>query len=121
MNKVIYWAAPLFNEIELARNKECVGKLRENGYIVYLPQEAGLCSNGLDPIKAYEQDIEALKACDVVIACALGTRYDPGTMFEVGYASCLGKKVIIYGSVSNAMFSRLPQTGSLDEIITKIL
>lgn len=41
--KKIYFAAPLFNEMELKRNKEITKKLRSWGYDVYLPQEsAGL-------------------------------------------------------------------------------
>lgn len=41
--KKIYFAAPLFNEIELKRNKEYTDILRNWGYEVYLPQEsAGL-------------------------------------------------------------------------------
>lgn len=42
MNK-IYFAAPLFNEMELERNRKYTDILRKWGYEVYLPQEsAGL-------------------------------------------------------------------------------
>ena len=41
--KKIYFAAPLFNEMELKRNKEYTNILRDWGYEIYLPQEsAGL-------------------------------------------------------------------------------
>ena len=41
--KKIYFAAPLFNEMELKRNEEYTNLLEQWGYEVYLPQrEAGL-------------------------------------------------------------------------------
>lgn len=41
--KKIYFAAPLFNEMELERNKKYTDIFRSWGYDVYLPQEsAGL-------------------------------------------------------------------------------
>ena len=42
--KKIYFAAPLFNEMELKRNEEYTNLLEQWGYEVYLPQrEAGQC------------------------------------------------------------------------------
>ena len=41
--KKIYFAAPLFNEMELKRNEEYTNLFEQWGYEVYLPQrEAGL-------------------------------------------------------------------------------
>ena len=49
--KKIYFAAPLFNEMELKRNLEYTEKLEKEGYIVYLPQrEAGLSARILKKI-----------------------------------------------------------------------
>ena len=74
--KKIYFAAPLFNEMELKRNLEYTEKLEKEGYIVYLPQrEAGLSArilkNNLD-----------------------GRVPDEGACVELGIAYALNKKCI---------------------------
>ena len=72
--KKIYFAAPLFNEMELKRNKEITKKLRSWGY-----------------------DIEGIKKCDILIFFLDGRVPDEGACVELGMAYawnkiCLGYK-----------------------------
>ena len=95
--KKIYFAAPLFNEMELKRNKEITKKLRSWGYDVYLPQEsAGLSAKiiaaGGDIYevsrKIFQSDIEGIKKCDILIFFLDGRVPDEGACVELGMA-CL--------------------------------
>ena len=104
--KKIYFAAPLFNEMELKRNKEITKKLRSWGYDVYLPQEnAGLSAKiiaaGGDIYgvsrKIFQSDIEGIKKCDILIFFLDGRVPDEGACVELGMAYawnkiCLGYK-----------------------------
>lgn len=92
----IFLAAPLFNQSERDFNEKVAKKLRENGFDVWMAQEAPFIKEGtLDEKKAiYEGDISALKTSDVVVAILDGKEVDSGVAFEFGYAKCLGKKII---------------------------
>lgn len=73
----IYFAAPLFNEMELKRNEEYTKLLEKLGYNVYLPQrEAGLSAQILknqsnDKMetnkKIFNTDLEGIKNCDILL------------------------------------------------------
>ena len=71
----IYYAAPLFNDMELKRNSEMKKWLQNKGYDVYLPQdESGLSyemmneNNKLEiNKKIFEGDVECIKNSDVLI------------------------------------------------------
>ena len=71
----IYYAAPLFNDMELKRNSEMKKWLESKGYEVYLPQdESGLAydmindSNKLETNKKiFEGDVECIKKSDLLI------------------------------------------------------
>jgi nucleoside 2-deoxyribosyltransferase len=94
----LYWAAPLFNDVERSYNKEKVDFLREKGFEVFLPQEHGILAP--QPTYqicrcTYDEDIHAIEGCNILIASFMGESLDPGTVFEVGYARALGKNVII--------------------------
>ena len=73
--KRIYFAAPLFNEMELKRNEEYTILLEKWGYEVYLPQrEAGLSAQILkdeskDKLeinkRIFNTDLNGIKNCDI--------------------------------------------------------
>lgn len=104
--KKIYFAAPLFNEMELKRNEEMTSLLRSWGYEVYLPQEsAGLSAKiiaaGGDTYtiskKIFETDLNGIKNCDILIFFLDGRVPDEGACVELGMAYawnkiCLGYK-----------------------------
>lgn len=104
--KKIYFAAPLFNEMELKRNEEYTKLLEKWGYNVYLPQrEAGLSaqilkneSNDKMEInkKIFNTDLEGIKNCDILLFFLDGRVPDEGACVELGIAFALGKKCIGY-------------------------
>lgn len=104
MNK-IYFAAPLFNEMELERNRKYTDILRKWGYEVYLPQEsaglsAQIIANGEDKYEVskriFETDLEGIKWCDILVFFLDGRVPDEGACVELGIAYAWGKKYIGY-------------------------
>ena len=104
--KKIYFAAPLFNEMEIKRNEEYTNILETLGYSVYLPQrEAGLSAQILKDTKLdknkinkeiFNKDLKGIKECDVLIFFLDGRVPDEGACVELGIAYALGKKCIGY-------------------------
>ena len=92
----IFLAAPLFNEAERAFNAQTAMTLRENGFEVWLAQEAPFLHHGNHREKKmiYEGDILALKTSDVVVAVLDGAEVDAGVAYEMGYAKALGKPLV---------------------------
>jgi len=106
MMKKIYFAAPLFNEMELRRNEEYTELLEQWGYEVYLPQrEAGLSARILKDAscdkletnrRIFQTDLEGIKNCDILLFFLDGRVPDEGACVELGIAYALGKKCIGY-------------------------
>ena len=92
----VFLAAPLFSEAEREFNSKIARRLRENGFEVWLAQEAPFIQQGSHKEKKmiYEGDILALKTCDVVLAVLDGLEVDAGVAYEMGYAKALGKPII---------------------------
>lgn len=103
--KKIYFAAPLFNEMKLERNKKYTEIFRTWGYEVYLPQEsaglsAQIIANGGDKYdvskKIFKKDLEGIKGCDILVFFLDGRVPDEGACVELGIAYALNKKCIGY-------------------------
>ncbi len=103
---LIYFAAPLFSEAELAYNLVLTGIL-EDHVDVYLPQRDGgklvdLVAKGVDAVAAYqsifERDVQALKESDVLFLLMDGRTIDEGAAFELGYAVALNKRCVGFQS-----------------------
>lgn len=101
----LYFAAPLFDEMERRRNLEECTKLEEAGFTVYLPQrdagEVAVATAGkseeverLIRKQVFQNDIKGIRNAHVVIAYLDGRVPDEGTVFECGYAYALMKPVI---------------------------
>jgi len=97
-----YIAAPLFTEGERAFNL-ALADLVEQHLAVYLPQRDGLLLRDLREAgedspetrrRIYAMDIDAIRACDVLLAVLDGPSVDDGVSFELGYATCLGKTCV---------------------------
>lgn len=97
--KTIYLAAPLFNKAERDFNSSLMNLL-EPCANVYLPQIDGdlfvdLVAQGEGPDlaskKIFDNDIKAIKDCDVLLAVLNGQSVDEGVSFELGVAWCLNK------------------------------
>lgn len=103
--KKIYFAAPLFNEMELERNKKYTDIFRSWGYDVYLPQEsAGLSARiiaaGGDTYEVskniFETDLNGIRGCDILVFFLDGRVPDEGACVELGMAYAWNKKCIGY-------------------------
>ena len=92
----VFLAAPLFSEAERDFNSKVAKRLRNRRFEVWLAQESPFIHEGTfkEKQKIYEEDISALKACDVVVAVLDGVEVDSGVAFEMGYAVAIGKPVI---------------------------
>lgn len=87
----VYLAAPFFNAIDLAAVEEVRTLFLENGIRVFSPyHDVGIG----DSRHVYDRDVEGIKNAGIVFANVCG--FDPGTVYEVGYAAALGKQVVAY-------------------------
>lgn len=89
--KKIYFASPLFSEMEQAYNAQLVAKIREAypGVDVYLPQEQMAINNKnayADSTMIAQYDTDALLESDIVIAVLDGQVIDAGVASEIGIA-----------------------------------
>ncbi len=93
--KKIYLAGPFFTIAERFLINEIHSVLEGFDVDVFSPyHDAGISINRDDNNELLKKDIENLEDCDVVLAILSGN--DPGTIFEIGYAKALGKRVIIF-------------------------
>ena len=107
----IYYAAPLFNDMELKKNTEMKQWLENRGYEVYLPQdESGLAydmindSNKLEiNKKIFEGDVECIKKSDLLIFDLNGRVPDEGGCVELGMAYAWGIKSIGFKTDTRAL------------------
>jgi hypothetical protein len=92
--KKIYLAGPFFTIAERFLVNEIHSVLKGFDVDVFSPyHDAGISLATEDNSILLKKDIENLENCDVVLAILSG--HDPGTIFEIGYAKALGKKVVI--------------------------
>lgn len=87
----LYFASPLFNEMELNFNQMLADKIRKQlpELEIYLPQEQGEIndkSGYADSKKIAQFDTEALLASDIMLAVLDGQIIDPGVASEIGVA-----------------------------------
>jgi len=94
----VYFAAPLFTQAERLWNRAVADQLvQESGCTLILPQrfdlDAGL--EGDERLeKLFQECVDGVDACDVMVAVLDGADGDSGMAFEVGYAYARGKPVI---------------------------
>jgi len=88
----IYFAAPLFTKGEIDFNLKLATGLREQGYKIYLPQEA--CAGITDPYQLYATCIRGLDGAGMVLIILDGTDADSGSCFEMGYAVAKGLPIV---------------------------
>lgn len=87
---MVYLAGPFFTMAERSFVNECREALMNAGLSVFSPfHDVGIGG----PDEVVPKDIDAIRNCKTVFAILDGM--DSGTVFEVGYAVALGKKVII--------------------------
>jgi nucleoside 2-deoxyribosyltransferase len=104
----VYLASPLFSESERLVNDSISAAL--NGICdVHLPQRDGpvverAIAEGTPPRTAarlaFDSDVAAIRACDILVAVLDGRALDEGVCVEVGYAKALAKHVVGFKSDS---------------------
>lgn len=99
MTKQLYYAAPLFSNMELQYNRYLVAQLRERfpAEQFYVPQEQGEINdkqNYADSTTIARYDTEALLASKVLIAVLDGPVIDVGVASEIGVAYQAGIPIV---------------------------
>lgn len=93
--KRVYVAGPLFNTHERMYLEQITAALEQAGYTTFLPhRDAGILGDLSDievRKRLFRSDMEALEACDFVVALLTGADQDSGTCGELGYAYAKGK------------------------------
>lgn len=122
MKQQIYFASPLFSNMELRYNAWVVEAIRKTyqDLDVYLPQEQGdindktQYANSLMIAKA---DTDALLASDVLVAVLDGLIIDPGVASEIGVAYQAGIPIIgLYTDSRQQGFDVPEKINALSEI-----
>ncbi|XJS10228.1 nucleoside 2-deoxyribosyltransferase [Aerococcaceae bacterium WGS1372] len=95
----IYFASPLFSEMELNYNQQIVNKIRQAypEIEVFLPQEQGDINDKsayADSKMIAQLDTKAVLESDLVLAVLDGLVIDPGVASEIGVAYQAGIPVI---------------------------
>lgn len=126
MDKIkVYYGAGLFNEMELAYNKQLVGRIRENEYLkdkieIYVPQENEAIndkSGYADSLMIAKGDTDKLKDCDILLAVMDGQVMDVGLASEIGVAYALNKHIIgLYSDTRQGTFGNKDKIKALDTI-----
>jgi nucleoside 2-deoxyribosyltransferase len=97
--KTLYLAGPLFSNADRAENYRLADVLKR-WFCVYLPQADGallpnLLKEGVTRNAAsrqiFDDDVAAVRACDIFLIVLNGMATDEGAAFELGIAWILGK------------------------------
>ncbi|KAA9000460.1 nucleoside 2-deoxyribosyltransferase [Affinibrenneria salicis] len=88
----VYIAGPIFTLAQLWIIEQLRNNFMDMGLDVFSPyHDVGLINNKYD---IYDNDITGIEEADIIFAIIDGL--DSGTIFEIGFATAKGKKVIIY-------------------------
>lgn len=98
--KSFYIASPFFKEENRNNAIKATEILRKKGHMVYLPLEHKIANAWDYPNHewgkmVFDNDVNAIDNCDVVIVLSYGRESTAGTNWEAGYAWGIGKPVIV--------------------------
>lgn len=96
----IYLAGPFFNPEERQNVEKARDVLRNRGFEVFVPMEHKLEDDDKMPNdewgrRVFEMDRDAIWDCEIMVVMYYGLYSDSGTAWEVGYANCLNKKIVV--------------------------
>lgn len=120
--KSIYFASPLFSNMELRYNAWVVEQIRAHypGIDVYLPQEQGDIndkSQYANSLMIAKADTDALLKSDILVAVLDGLIIDPGVASEIGVAYQAGIPIIGLYTDSRQQGAAVPEKiAALSEI-----
>jgi nucleoside 2-deoxyribosyltransferase len=95
----IYWAAPLFSQVQRAWNRAMASRLEAAapGVAVVLPQDfrpAGRFNDVRCYGAIFQRCLEEIRRCDAMVAVLDGADVDAGVAFEMGVAHALGRPIV---------------------------
>ena len=99
MSKKIYFASPLFSEMERVYNENLVQSIRETypDVEIYVPQEQGEINDKnayADSVAIAKYDTDALLESELMVAVLDGSTIDVGVATEIGVAYQAGIPII---------------------------
>jgi nucleoside 2-deoxyribosyltransferase len=80
----IYLAGPMFTPYERTFLADCAGRLRAEGFEVFVPHEQGLVGRDATSQAVFEVDAGGVESSDAVLAVLDGPSVDDGTACEIG-------------------------------------
>jgi nucleoside 2-deoxyribosyltransferase len=80
----IYLAGSMFTPYERGFLDECAGRLRAEGFEVFVPHEQGLVGRDATAEAVYAVDAGGVESADAVLAVLDGPSVDDGTACEIG-------------------------------------
>lgn len=120
----IYLAGPFFNDTEIANIEKAEEVLTERGLSFFSPMrhtvdaEPGT-TEWADGI--FEMDRGEIEKADAVVAMYYGSNSDSGTAWECGYATAIGKPVILVHVNEDGDSNLMMHCGSTTNIFLKDL
>ena len=121
--KNIYFASPLFTEMEQLYNAQVVKQLRDtygDKVEIYLPQENDAIndkSNYANSIQIAEGDNHYLEEAAILIAILDGVTIDAGVASEIGYFYSMNKPIIgVYSDIRQGLNNNQAKVDALDEV-----
>jgi nucleoside 2-deoxyribosyltransferase len=80
----IYLAGPMFTPYERTFLADCAGRLRSEGFDVFVPHEHGLVGRDATAEAVFAVDAGGVESADAVLAVLDGPSVDDGTACEIG-------------------------------------
>ena len=80
----IYLAGPMFTPHERTFLSDCAGRLRSEGFDVFVPHERGLVGSDATAEAVFAVDADGVESADAVLAVLDGPAVDDGTACEIG-------------------------------------
>lgn len=80
----VYLAGPMFTPYERTFLADCAGRLRTEGFDVFVPHEHGLVGRDATAEAVFAVDAAGVESADAVLAVLDGPSIDDGTACEIG-------------------------------------
>ena len=127
---MIYIASPFFNPEQISVVVAIEKKLEENGLAYFSPRSEGTLGEMTEEERqqskhdVYTSNINHIEDCQEMIAVIDGR--DVGTIWEMGYATALGKRIVSYSNEGfglNVMLAESVQchTTTLADMLSALL